>query len=133
MKKHRTYPLGLGDESAYSAPLQPRRSPEAEKGLKARLYRWVFREEMEAPGAFAKAAMQEAGIRAQAPVSGAEEVRQALRDWKASAAYFEDVSEPELVDYAVYGMEAAQKRYVYLLRNARRMQAAGRQDINDCP
>lgn len=48
------------------------------------------------------------------------EVHKALEEWKAAAAYFQSVTDPELVDYAVYGMEAAQKRYIYLLRTAGR-------------
>lgn len=49
-----------------------------------------------------------------------KEVHKALEEWKAAAAYFQSVTDPELVDYAVYGMEAAQKRYIYLLRTAGR-------------
>ena len=41
-----------------------------------------------------------------------------MEEWKAAAEYFQSVTDPELVDYAVYGMEAAQKRYIYLLRAA---------------
>lgn len=46
------------------------------------------------------------------------QVHRALQDWKAATAFFENVTEPELIDYAVYGMEAAQKRYIYLLKNS---------------
>jgi len=33
--------------------------------------------------------------------------------------FFEEVNDPDLVDYAIYSMEAARKRYVYLLKQAR--------------
>ena len=29
---------------------------------------------------------------------------------------FENVSQPDLVDYAIYKVEAAEKKYIYLLR-----------------
>ena len=48
----------------------------------------------------------------------AAQVNKALQDWKAATAFFESVTEPELIDYAVYGVEAAQKRYIYLLKNS---------------
>lgn len=45
--------------------------------------------------------------------------------WEAKAAldaavsYFNNVADPDLVDHAVYVMEAAQRRYSYLLKQAR--------------
>ena len=45
-----------------------------------------------------------------------EEIARALAKWKAAAAYYESVDDPDLIDYAVYEMEAAQKRYTYLLK-----------------
>ncbi|MCL5046246.1 MAG: YaaL family protein [Actinobacteria bacterium] len=46
-------------------------------------------------------------------------IEQARREWVAAKAYFENVSEPELVDHAIYLVEAAEKKYMYLLRKAR--------------
>ena len=46
-------------------------------------------------------------------------IEQARREWLAAKAYFENVSEPELVDHAIYLVEAAEKKYMYLLRKAR--------------
>jgi len=46
-------------------------------------------------------------------------VEQARREWLAAKAYFENVSEPELVDHAIYLVEAAEKKYMYLLHKAR--------------
>ncbi len=51
--------------------------------------------------------------------SAEEEVARALEKWKAAAAYYESVEDPDLIDYAVYEMEAAQKRYTYLLKLSR--------------
>jgi len=50
-----------------------------------------------------------------------EAVEQAREDWQASRAYFDMVSEPELVDHAIYMMEAAQTRYSYLLKKAKEL------------
>ncbi len=52
-----------------------------------------------------------------------QEVSDALMNWKKATAYFESVSDPALVDYAIYDMEAAQKRYMYLLKHARMQEA----------
>lgn len=59
------------------------------------------------------------------PVPGLREsVEQAKRDWLCATAYFEQVSAPELVDYAVYQVKAAERRYMYLLQQARDHPAA---------
>lgn len=47
---------------------------------------------------------------------GADE---ALADLKNAERYFETVCEPELVDFAVYRIEAARRRYAYYLREAK--------------
>lgn len=48
-----------------------------------------------------------------------ESLEQAREEWLSSRAYFETVSDPDLVDHAIYMMEAAEKRYIYLLKRAR--------------
>jgi len=40
----------------------------------------------------------------------------ARKEWEEAKNIFENVSEPDLVDYAIYNIEAAEKKYVYLLR-----------------
>lgn len=52
-------------------------------------------------------------------------VWQAQRELEAARAYFESVSDPDLVDHACYLLEAAQKRYSYVLRLARQSRLAG--------
>ncbi len=46
-------------------------------------------------------------------------VNQAHAEWINAQNYFNSVSEPELVDYAIYNMEAARKKYMYMLKQAR--------------
>ena len=46
-------------------------------------------------------------------------IEEAKQDWLAARNYFNAVTDPELIDHAIYMMEAAEKRYVYLLKRAR--------------
>ncbi len=46
---------------------------------------------------------------------------EAMREWNIAQQYFDSVSDPELVDYAVYSLEASKKKYTYLLKKARDM------------
>ncbi len=55
--------------------------------------------------------------------SFADEVRQAYADWQAAANYFDNVADPDLVDFAIFDMEAARKKYVYMLKKAREYHA----------
>ena len=43
-------------------------------------------------------------------------INDALMEWKAAIDYFQHVSDPELVDYAIYRINAAKCRYQYLVR-----------------
>lgn len=43
-------------------------------------------------------------------------VIKAKNEWLAAQNYFDNVSDPDLVDYAIYEMEAARKKYMYLLK-----------------
>jgi hypothetical protein len=47
-------------------------------------------------------------------------VHAAQREWQAAQTYFESVSEPELVDYAIYKLETARRKYMYLLNLAKK-------------
>lgn len=49
----------------------------------------------------------------------ADSVKHARTEWLNSQAYFETVSDPDLVDHAIYMMGATEKRYTYLLKKAR--------------
>lgn len=53
------------------------------------------------------------------PPDMAELVEQARREWLDAIAYYEEVSDPDLVDHATYMIQAAEKKYIYLLKKAR--------------
>ena len=46
-------------------------------------------------------------------------VEAAKQEWLIAKKYFESVTDPDLIDHAVYLMEAAQRKYMYLLKKAR--------------
>ncbi|HEY3365268.1 MAG TPA: DUF2508 family protein [Symbiobacteriaceae bacterium] len=50
------------------------------------------------------------------------QVQAAHREWQAAQNYFQEVSEPNLVDVAIFSMEAAQRKYMHLVRQLRNNQ-----------
>ena len=46
-------------------------------------------------------------------------VEQARREWLCAQNYYNSVSDADLIDHAVYLMQAAEKKYTYLLKKAR--------------
>lgn len=46
-------------------------------------------------------------------------IHSARQEWVMAQAYFDSVSDPELVDHAIFVMETAQRKYCYLLQQAR--------------
>lgn len=48
-----------------------------------------------------------------------EEIELAKQEWVNAQNYFQNVTDPALVDHAVYLLEAAEVKYQYLLRQAR--------------
>lgn len=46
-------------------------------------------------------------------------VEQARQEWLSAQSYYNTVSDQDLVDYAVFRMQAAEKKYIYLLKQAR--------------
>ena len=46
-------------------------------------------------------------------------VEQARREWQIARQRFEEMSDPDLIDSAIYAIKSAERRYVYLLRKAR--------------
>jgi hypothetical protein len=46
-------------------------------------------------------------------------VEQAHQDWLVANRLFDYATEPELVDYAIYALQAAERQYVYLWKKAR--------------
>lgn len=47
-------------------------------------------------------------------------VEQARQEWLAAQSYYNSVTDSDLVDHAVYLMQATEKKYMYLLKQARR-------------
>lgn len=47
-------------------------------------------------------------------------VEEARREWLNAQYYYNTVSDEDLVDHAVYLMQAAERKYIYLLKQARR-------------
>ncbi|SHK27968.1 Protein of unknown function [Anaerobranca californiensis DSM 14826] len=50
-----------------------------------------------------------------------ELVEEAKREWLAAKEYFENVSDPDLIDYAIHSIKATEKRYNYLLKKVKQM------------
>lgn len=48
-----------------------------------------------------------------------EQLEQARREWLSAQNYYNNVSDADLVDYATYHIQAAEKKYIYLLKRAR--------------
>jgi len=57
-----------------------------------------------------------------------EAISQAQREWHEARIMFNQVNEPELIDHAIYTVEAAEKKYTYLIKKAKEM---GYQDIGN--
>lgn len=47
------------------------------------------------------------------------EVRQTMKELKDAEIYFQSVSDPDLVDHAIYKLESLRKKYIYLLKKAK--------------
>lgn len=43
-------------------------------------------------------------------------LKNAKKEWENAKNIFENVSDPDLVDYAIYNVDAKEKRYMYLLK-----------------
>lgn len=44
---------------------------------------------------------------------------EAQSEWKHAKIYFNNVTDPDLIDHAIFYMGAAEKKYIYLLKRAR--------------
>ncbi|MPN31152.1 hypothetical protein SDC9_178626 [bioreactor metagenome] len=52
-----------------------------------------------------------------------EQIAAALKQWKDATRYFENVSDPDLIEFAIYEMEASKRRYLCLLKRAQKLEA----------
>lgn len=48
-----------------------------------------------------------------------DNIDKARQDWFVAKKYFDYVTDPDLIDMAIYNIEATEKRYMYLLKMAR--------------
>ncbi|PWK05158.1 DUF2508 family protein [Tumebacillus permanentifrigoris] len=51
------------------------------------------------------------------------EIEQAHKEWSIAQQHIDHVSEPELIDHAIYHLEATERKYGYLLREAKKRYA----------
>ncbi|MBO8142385.1 MAG: YaaL family protein [Firmicutes bacterium] len=52
-------------------------------------------------------------------------VEQARREWQAARSMLDNVTDPRLIDYAVFAAGAAERKYMFLLDEARRQGIRG--------
>jgi len=50
-----------------------------------------------------------------------EGLNDAYRDWQAKEEYFKWVTDPDLIDYAIYEIKASKIKYSYFLKKAKEM------------
>ncbi len=50
-----------------------------------------------------------------------ENLRLAHKEWRDKESFFEAVTDPDLVDYAIYDMEASKLKYIYLLKKMKEL------------
>lgn len=48
-----------------------------------------------------------------------ESLENARREWHYAEAYFNSVQDPDLIDHAIFYMGATEKKYTYLLKQAK--------------
>jgi hypothetical protein len=49
-----------------------------------------------------------------------QEIEKAKEEWVLAQSRLDCVTDPELIDHAIFLIEAAEKKYMYLLRKARK-------------
>ena len=105
---------GIDDEHEHDGLITEQSNQEApkmrRKSILARIRDWMF---------YAEAA------RAVPAVSRTErdQIAAALQQWKEATRYFENVSDPDLIEFAIYEMEASKRRYLCLLKRAQQLEA----------
>ncbi|NLW23463.1 MAG: DUF2508 family protein [Tissierellia bacterium] len=50
-----------------------------------------------------------------------ENLNKAHEEWKSKEKYFQTVTDPDLVDHAIYELEASKIKYAYLLKKAKEL------------
>ncbi|WP_416198901.1 MAG: DUF2508 domain-containing protein [Sporanaerobacter sp.] len=87
-------------------------------------YRERARKIIELSEAFSQKLMGKVKVQKSSNLSCEEEelldsLRNAFNEWKSKEIYFQFVSEPDLVDLAIYEIEASKIKYTYFLKKAR--------------
>ncbi|QSZ27406.1 DUF2508 family protein [Aceticella autotrophica] len=47
------------------------------------------------------------------------EVKETMRQIKDAEIYFQNVTDPDLIDQAIYNLESLKKKYIYLIKKAK--------------
>ncbi|NLV88817.1 MAG: DUF2508 family protein [Tissierellia bacterium] len=55
-----------------------------------------------------------------------ESLRNAHNEWKDKEKFFQEVTDPDLVDIAIYEMEASKIKYIYLLKKLKEEMGIGK-------
>lgn len=50
-----------------------------------------------------------------------ENIRKARKELEDAKLYFQSVTDPDLIDHAIYSLEAAKTKYHYLIKRARKL------------
>lgn len=50
-----------------------------------------------------------------------EDLKKAHEEWKMKEAYFQWVTDPDLIDYASYELKASKIKYIYFLKKAKEL------------
>lgn len=46
-------------------------------------------------------------------------LQEAKENWQTARIYFDHATDPDLIDHAIYSIEAAERKYMYLLKQAK--------------
>lgn len=50
-----------------------------------------------------------------------ENLKKAQREWKMKEEYFQWVTDPDLIEHAIYELKASKIKYIYFLKKAREL------------
>ncbi|NLY86753.1 MAG: DUF2508 family protein [Tissierellia bacterium] len=55
-----------------------------------------------------------------------ENLKNAHNEWKQKEKFFQEVTDPDLVDIAIYELEASKIKYIYLLKKLKKEMGIGK-------
>jgi hypothetical protein len=64
--------------------------------------------------------LEESPYKEEFHAKNADLIERAKQDWYAAVSLFNNIEDPGLIDHAIYNLNAAERRYVFLLEEARR-------------